>query len=350
MKKEDYYFDLPQELIAQQALASRDQSRLMVIGNNPLFEHKKFYDLPSYLCPGDLLLLNDTKVMPARLMGRKIKGDQIAGEVEILLLHRLQDDLWETIVRPGKRCRPGDQIVFPQGELRAEIKEILPSGNRTVEFSYQADWEEILAANGLIPLPPYIKEELKDKDSYQTVYAENTGSSAAPTAGLHFTQELLEQIRQLGVEIASITLHVGLGTFRPVKAEDLRDHKMHSEYYLIKDETAAKINDCINRQGRIIAVGTTSCRVLETIYKEQSFPYKASSGWTDIFIYPGFKFGLTDLLVTNFHLPESTLLMLVSAFVGREVVLAAYREAIAANYRFFSFGDAMLLIPEVKNE
>mgnify|MGYP000873554688 CR=1 FL=1 len=341
LRKEDYYFELPPELIAQHALPERDQSRLMVLEGDQPPRHRHFYDLLEYLRPNDLLVVNDTRVMPARLLGRKDTG----GEAEVLLLHRVKGDLWETIVRPGKRCRLGDKLVFGAGEIEAEVKEVLPSGNRLILFSYDGVWEQVLDKVGIIPLPPYITEELKDKESYQTVYAREIGSSAAPTAGLHFTEDLLQQIRALNVDIACVTLHVGLGTFRPVREEDITKHKMHSEFYRLPASAAEKINHALENNGRIIAVGTTSCRVLESVYQLQTRPYIECSDWTDIFIYPGYDFGLTDALITNFHLPESTLLMLVSAFMGREKILAAYQEAIKERYRFFSFGDAMLLLP-----
>ncbi|HHU06781.1 MAG TPA: tRNA preQ1(34) S-adenosylmethionine ribosyltransferase-isomerase QueA [Clostridiaceae bacterium] len=267
------------------------------------------------------------------------------GGVEVLLLHRVEGDLWETIVKPGRRCRQGAKLVFGAGEIKAEVKEVIPSGNRLIHFTYDGVWEELLDRIGVIPLPPYITEELKDKESYQTVYAREIGSSAAPTAGLHFTRELLQQISDLKVEIASVTLHVGLGTFRPVREDDITRHEMHSEFYHLPSTAAEKINLTLANKGRIIAVGTTSCRVLESLYRLQERPFRECSGWTDIFIYPGYNFGLTDGLITNFHLPESTLLMLVSALMGRERILAAYQEAIKERYRFFSFGDAMLLLP-----
>ena len=372
LRREDYYFELPRELIAQHALPERDQSRLMVLEGNKPPRHRHFYDLLEYLRPNDLLVVNDTRVMPARLLGQKDTGsdavsqtgcgkgaeklkaaggnadntaEKLGGPVEVLLLHRREGDLWETIVKPGKRCRQGAKLVFGSGEIKAEVKEVLSSGNRLIQFTYDGVWEELLDRAGVIPLPPYITEELRDKESYQTVYAREIGSSAAPTAGLHFTPELLQQITNRGVDIAAVTLHVGLGTFRPVRETDITKHQMHSEFFHLPVAAAEKINHTLENNGRIIAVGTTGCRVLESLYQTQERPYKEYSGWTDIFIYPGYRFGLTDGMITNFHLPESTLLMLVSAFVGRERILAAYKEAIEQRYRFFSFGDAMLLLP-----
>ncbi|MDI9461415.1 MAG: tRNA preQ1(34) S-adenosylmethionine ribosyltransferase-isomerase QueA [Saccharofermentanales bacterium] len=342
MRTADFNYMLPPELIAQQPLPRRDQSRLMVLADDLPPIHDRFFNLPSYLRAGDLLVLNNTKVMPARLIGHKKGG----GEVEILLLYRLEGDLWETLVKPGKRARTGDQIYFGHGELEAKVKSILPSGNRQVEFTYKGIWEQLLAELGIMPLPPYIKEKLVDQENYQTVYAHELGSSAAPTAGLHFTRDMLSEIEKKGVNIINITLHIGLGTFRPVREEEITDHKMHSEFFHISARAASAINTARANKNRIVAVGTTSCRVLETVFQTQELPYREADGWTNIFIYPGYHFGLTDLLITNFHLPESTLLMLVSAFVGRERILASYREAIKENYRFFSFGDAMLLIPE----
>ncbi|HZW98124.1 MAG TPA: tRNA preQ1(34) S-adenosylmethionine ribosyltransferase-isomerase QueA, partial [Bacillota bacterium] len=352
MRREDYYFELPRELIAQHALPERDQSRLMVLEGNKPPRHRHFYDLLEYLRPNDLLVVNDTRVMPARLLGQKDTGsdavsqtgcgkgaeklkaaggnadntaEKLGGPVEVLLLHRREGDLWETIVKPGKRCRQGAKLVFGSGEIKAEIKEVLSSGNRLIQFTYDGVWEELLDRAGVIPLPPYITEELRDKESYQTVYAREIGSSAAPTAGLHFTPELLQQITNRGVDIAAVTLHVGLGTFRPVRETDITKHQMHSEFFHLPVAAAEKINHTLENNGRIIAVGTTGCRVLESLYQTQKRPYKEYSGWTDIFIYPGYRFGLTDGMITNFHLPESTLLMLVSAFVGRERILAAYK-------------------------
>ena len=341
MKREDFYFELPEELIAQRPLPRRDHSRLMVLTGNNNPAHKHFYDLTSYLRAGDLLVLNDSRVMPARLLGHKENG----GEVEILLLHRRTNDVWETLVKPGKRARVGDKLIFGT-ELVAEVKSCLPSGNREIEFSYTGVWEQILDKLGTMPLPPYIKEKLEDSERYQTVYARASGSSAAPTAGLHFTAALLSELTRLGVDIIYITLHVGLGTFRPVREEIITDHKMHSEYFHLSAGAAERINQTLAGAGRIVAAGTTSCRVLETLFQSQEYPYRQLSGWTDIFIYPGYKFGLTDALITNFHLPESTLLMLVSAFMDRERILAAYQLAVREKYRFFSFGDAMLLLPE----
>lgn len=342
MRTADFNYILPPELIAQQPLPRRDRSRLMVLADDLPPIHDYFFNLPSYLKEGDLLVLNNTKVMPARLIGYNRRG---AG-IEILLLHRIKGDLWETLVKPGKRARTGDQIYFGRGELEAEVKSILPSGNRQIEFTYKGIWEQVLADLGVMPLPPYIKEKLVDQGRYQTVYAHELGSSAAPTAGLHFTRDMLSEIERKGVNIIYITLHIGLGTFRPVREEEISAHKMHSEFFHISARAASAINAVRADKNRIVAVGTTSCRVLETVFQTQEPPYKEADGWTNIFIYPGYHFGLTDLLITNFHLPESTLLMLVSAFAGRERILMSYREAIKENYRFFSFGDAMLLIPE----
>lgn len=343
MKTSDFYFDLPEELIAQSPIERRDQSRLMQLdGGTGEIKHLSFSQLPSLLRAGDCLVLNNTRVIPARLLGaRKDTG----AAIEILLLKRLDERLWETIVRPGKKLRPGHVVTFLDGRLTAEILEVLPSGNRLVAFQYQGIWEEILDEAGVMPLPPYIREQLEDRERYQTVYAKTNGSAAAPTAGLHFTPELLEEIKAMGVRVAELTLHVGLGTFRPVKSGDILDHEMHSEWYSITPEAAETIQDTRDSGGRVVAVGTTSCRTLETL-AQKSTRIQPGSGWTNIFIYPGYKFRCVDALITNFHLPESTLIMLVSAFSGKDFVLQAYNEAVKAKYRFFSFGDAMFLTPK----
>lgn len=342
MLKKDFYFDLPEELIAQTPLKDRSSSRLLVLDKNTgEVEHRVFRDIVDYIDPGDCIVINETKVLPARLIGaRKDTGTR----VEILLLKRLTDkNQWETIVYPGKKARVGHEIEFGGGLLTAKVKEVLEDGNRIVEFEYEGIFEELLDKLGQMPLPPYIKEKLEDKDRYQTVYAKNEGSAAAPTAGLHFTKELLQQLKDKGVKIAKLTLHVGLGTFRPVKAEDINDHVMHSEYYMIDEENAEIINNTRKNGGRVISVGTTSTRTLESIADEDG-NIKACSGWTNIFIYPGYKFKIVDNLITNFHLPESTLIMLVSALAGRENVLRAYKIAVEEKYRFFSFGDAMFIV------
>ena len=351
MKTSDFYYDLPKELIAQDPLADRTGSRLMVLHRDTgKTEHKHFYEIIDYLNPGDCLVINDTKVIPARLIGERlhrtdgpVKEPDVPGaKVEVLLLKRLSDSRWETLVKPGKRCRVGDRVSFGNGKLLCEIKEVLPDGNRIVEFIFDGIFEEILDALGQMPLPPYITHELKDRNRYQTVYAKYDGSAAAPTAGLHFTQELLERIAEKGVSIAHVTLHVGLGTFRPVKEENILDHQMHTEWYRVLSEDAEKMNEAKRSGHRVIAVGTTSCRTLETVADENGV-MKAASGETGIFIYPGYRFKEVDALITNFHLPESTLIMLVSAFADREKVLKAYEEAVSMKYRFFSFGDAMFL-------
>lgn len=352
MKTSDFYYDLPKELIAQDPLADRTGSRLMVLHRDTgKIEHKHFYEIIDYLNPGDCLVINDTKVIPARLIGERlhrtdgpVKEPDVPGaKVEVLLLKRLSDSRWETLVKPGKRCRVGDRVSFGNGKLLCEIKEVLPDGNRIVEFIFDGIFEEILDALGQMPLPPYITHELKDRNRYQTVYAKYDGSAAAPTAGLHFTKELLERIAEKGVSIAHVTLHVGLGTFRPVKEENILDHQMHTEWYRVLPEDAEKMNEAKRSGHRVIAVGTTSCRTLETVADENGV-MKAASGETGIFIYPGYRFKEVDALITNFHLPESTLIMLVSAFADREKVLKAYEEAVLMKYRFFSFGDAMLLV------
>lgn len=340
LKKSDFYFELPQELIAQDPLEDRSASRLLVLNKDTgAVEHRHFKEITNYLRPGDCLVLNNTKVIPARLMG--IKEDTGAA-IEVLLLKRRENDIWETLVRPGKKARPGTKIVFGEGALTAEVLEVVEEGNRLIRFSYEGIFEEVLDRLGEMPLPPYITHKLQDKNRYQTVYAKYEGSAAAPTAGLHFTEKLLEEIRAMGVKTVFVTLHVGLGTFRPVKAENLSDHHMHSEHYEITQETADVINRTKENGGRVICVGTTSCRTVESAADENG-RVQAGCGDTDIFIYPGYRFRVLDCLVTNFHLPESTLVMLVSALAGRENVLAAYREAVEEKYRFFSFGDAMFI-------
>ena len=336
MKKSDFWFDLPEELIAQTPLDKRDESKLLVVDKNTgALEHKSFRDLPSLLRKGDCLVLNDSRVLPARLLGSRESG----GAVEILLLKDLGENRWECLSRPGRKTRPGTKLIFGNGELKAEVKEVTEGGNRIVEFYYEGIFLEVLERLGKMPLPPYIHEELKDSERYQTVYSKELGSAAAPTAGLHFTNELLDEIRAKGVKTAFVTLHVGLGTFRPVKEENIEDHDMHSEFCMIPRETADIVNETKKNGGRIISVGTTSCRTLES-FAEEDGTLKASSGWTDIFIYPGYRFKCIDALITNFHLPESTLIMLVSALAGRENVLNAYKAAVENRYRFFSFGDA----------
>lgn len=340
MKRQDFSFELPQELIAQDPLKDRSASRLLVLDKETgEVSHHVFRDIVDYLNPGDCLVINDTKVIPARLIGSKVGTD---AKIEILLLKRKSDQVWETLVKPGKKAKPGTKISFGEGLLVGEVIDIVEEGNRLVKFSYEGIFEEILDQLGQMPLPPYITHQLEDKNRYQTVYAKNSGSAAAPTAGLHFTPELLEQIQRKGVDVASVTLHVGLGTFRPVKAENILDHHMHSEFYRIEEEAAEKINRAKENRGRIICVGTTSCRTVESAADENG-RLKAGSGWTDIFIYPGYQFKILDCLITNFHLPESTLLMLVSALAGREHILEAYKEAVEEKYRFFSFGDAMFI-------
>lgn len=341
MQLHDFYYDLPQELIAQDPLEDRTSSRLMHMDKvTGQLEHKRFSDIIDYLNEGDCLVINDTKVIPARLFGTR-EGHE--GKVEILLLKRKENDVWETLVKPGKKCKPGTKLVFGDGLLRAKVLEVVDDGNRLVKFYYDGIFEEILDKLGQMPLPPYITHELKDKNRYQTVYAKHEGSAAAPTAGLHFTKELLSRIEAKGIVIAHVTLHVGLGTFRPVKVENILEHHMHSEFYMIEESEAAKINRAKELGKRVIAVGTTSCRTLESAATSDG-RIEAASGWTDIFIYPGYSFKLIDGLITNFHLPESTLLMLVSAFAGKENIMAAYEEAVKEKYRFFSFGDAMALL------
>ena len=340
MKLTDFNYELPEELIAQHPYDKRDEARLMVLNKQEqTIEHKVFKDVIDYLEPGDCLVINNTKVIPARLYGIK---DKTGAKVEFLLLKQMDNDIWEVMVRPGKKLLPGAKVIFGDGILTAEILEMLEGGNRKVKFTYQGIFNEILDKIGLMPLPPYIKESLKEKDKYQTVYAKYVGSSAAPTAGLHFTEELLEKIKEKGVEIANVTLHVGIGTFRPVKVENIEDHKMHSEHFYIKQGDVEKINNAKRKGKRVIAVGTTSCRVLESIADENGY-VKVQEGDTSIFIYPGYKFKCIDALITNFHLPESTLIMLVSALAGREYIMKAYNEAVKQKYKFFSFGDAMII-------
>lgn len=340
MKVKDFDFYLPEELIAQHPLEKRDESRLMVVDKSSgSIEHKVFKDMIDYLKEGDCLVLNNTRVLPARLIGEK---EGTGGKMEFLLLKRIDANSWETLVKPGKRAKLGSKFVFGEGELKAEVKGIGEEGSRIVEFEYEGIFEEVLDRLGQMPLPPYITETLEDKERYQTVYSKEVGSAAAPTAGLHFTGELLGKIKDKGVKVAFVTLHVGLGTFRPVKAETIEEHHMHSEYYTMSKETAKLINEIKEMGGRIIAVGTTSCRTLETIANEEG-KVREEAGWTDIFMYPGYKFKLVDALITNFHLPQSTLLMLVSAFSSREIIISAYEEAVREKYRFFSFGDAMFL-------
>lgn len=340
MKRQDFYYELPEELIAQDPLEDRESSRLLVLDKESgAISHRIFREITDYLDPGDCLVINDTKVIPARLIGEK---EGTGAKIEILLLKRRENNIWETLVKPGKKARPGARISFGGGILIGEILEIAEEGNRLVQFTYEGIFEEILDQLGQMPLPPYITHQLKDKNRYQTVYARHTGSAAAPTAGLHFTPELLRAIEEKGIEIARVTLHVGLGTFRPVKAEEITDHHMHSEFYQIDEEAADKINRAKENGHRIVCVGTTSCRTIESAADDNG-RLEAGSGWTDIFIYPGYRFKVLDSLITNFHLPESTLIMLVSALAGREHVLAAYKEAVEERYRFFSFGDAMYI-------
>ena len=340
MKTSDFYFDLPKELIAQDPLEDRSSSRLLMLDRKTgAREHRIFRDIVEYLNPGDCLVINNTKVIPARLYGAK-EGTQ--AKIEILLLKRREGDVWETLVKPGKKAKPGTKISFGDGLLTGEVLDVVDEGNRLIKFTYDGIFEEILDQLGQMPLPPYITHQLKDKNRYQTVYAKHDGSAAAPTAGLHFTPELLRQIEEKGVKIAHVTLHVGLGTFRPVKVEDVTQHHMHSEYFFIEEDQAKLINDTKAAGGRVIAVGTTSCRTLESAVGEDG-KLKATSGWTDIFIYPGYQFKVIDALITNFHLPESTLLMLVSALAGKENIMNAYEEAVKERYRFFSFGDAMFI-------
>lgn len=342
MSLHDYYYDLPEELIAQDPLEDRSSSRLLVLDKNSgEMEDRIFKDIPEYLKPGDCLVINDTKVLPARLIGSKIGTD---ASIEVLLLKRRENDIWETLVKPGKKMKVGARVSFGDGLLIGEVVDIVEEGNRLIKFEYQGIFEEVLDQLGEMPLPPYITHKLKDKNRYQTVYAKKDGSAAAPTAGLHFTKELLEKIKKMGVKVAHVTLHVGLGTFRPVKVENILEHHMHSEFYEVDEENANIINEARKNGGRIISVGTTSTRTLETVTDEEGVVHP-QSGWTQIFIYPGYNFKAIDGLITNFHLPESTLLMLVSALAGRENILKAYKHAVDERYRFFSFGDAMFIEP-----
>ncbi|WP_461816941.1 tRNA preQ1(34) S-adenosylmethionine ribosyltransferase-isomerase QueA [Faecalimonas sp.] len=340
MKREDFYFDLPEELIAQDPLEERSGSRLLVLDKETgKTEHHIFKEIVNYLEEGDCLVINDTKVLPARLIGSKVGTD---AKIEVLLLKRRENDIWETLVKPGKKAKVGTKIRFGEGLLEGEVVDIVDEGNRLIQFRYEGIFEEVLDQLGQMPLPPYITHQLEDKNRYQTVYAKHTGSAAAPTAGLHFTEELLEEIAKKNVKIARVTLHVGLGTFRPVKVDNILEHHMHSEFYQIDEEAAQKINEAKEQGHRVICVGTTSCRTVESAADENG-RLQATSGWTDIFIYPGYRFKVLDCLITNFHLPESTLIMLVSALAGRENVLSAYEEAVRERYRFFSFGDAMFI-------
>ena len=340
MNVKDFYFDLPQELIAQDPLEDRASSRLLVLDRETgEVTHRKFRDILGYLNPGDCLVINDTKVIPARLIGSR---EGTNAKIEVLLLKRRENDIWETLVKPGKKAKPGTVICFGDGLLKGTVIDVVEEGNRLIQFSYDGIFEEILDRLGQMPLPPYITHQLQDKNRYQTVYAKHEGSAAAPTAGLHFTKELLQEIEDKGVKLAHVTLHVGLGSFRPVKVENVLDHHMHSEFYMVEESEAEKINQTKRDGGRVICVGTTSCRTIESASDENGI-LKAGSGWTDIFIYPGYQFKILDCLITNFHLPESTLVMLVSALAGREHVLAAYEEAVKERYRFFSFGDAMFI-------
>lgn len=340
MKTSDFYYDLPEELIAQDPLEDRSSSRLLVLNKETgEREHRIFKDIIEYLKPGDCLVINDTKVIPARLIGERVGT---GAKIEVLLLKRKENDIWETLVRPGKKMKVGAQVSFGDGMLTGKVIDIVEEGNRLIQFHYEGIFEEVLDRLGQMPLPPYITHQLKDRDRYNTVYAAHEGSAAAPTAGLHFTPELLEEIQKKGVDIARVTLHVGLGTFRPVKVEDVTNHHMHSEFYQIDEEAAEKINRAKSGGGRVICVGTTSCRTIESAADENGH-LEPCSGWTEIFIYPGYRFKVLDCLITNFHLPESTLIMLVSALAGREHILEAYEEAVKERYRFFSFGDAMII-------
>ncbi len=340
MKLTEFNYELPEELIAQTPIEKRDEARLMILNREKqTIENKVFKDILDYLEPGDCIVRNNTKVLPARLYGKKSTG----ANVEFLLLNRIEGDIWESIVRPGNKLHVGTKVTFGEGLLEAEVLDIMPGGTRKVKFNYNGIFNEILDQIGLMPLPPYIHEELKENDRYQTVYAKYEGSAAAPTAGLHFTEELLKKLEEKGVKIANVTLHVGIGTFRPVKVENIEEHDMHSEHYYIKQEDVDKINETKKAGKRVIAVGTTSCRVLETIADEKNGMVKATEGDTKIFIYPGYKFKCIDGLITNFHLPESTLLMLVSALAGKEFIMKAYNEAVERKYKFFSFGDAMFI-------
>lgn len=345
MKVTDFNFELPKELIAQDPLEDRASSRLLVLHKETgEIKHRHFRDILKFLRKGDCLVINDTKVIPARLLGKKT---DTGAAVEVLLLKRRTDNIWETLVKPGKKMKVGAQVSFGDGLLTGTVIDVVEEGNRLIQFSYEGIFEEILDQLGQMPLPPYITHQLKDKNRYQTVYAKHDGSAAAPTAGLHFTKELLKEIEDMGVTIAHVTLHVGLGTFRPVKADTIEDHHMHSEFYVVEDEEAKKINDTKKNGGRVICVGTTSCRTLESAVNEDG-TLEAKSGWTDIFIYPGYRFKILDCLITNFHLPESTLVMLVSALAGREHILNAYQKAVEERYRFFSFGDAMFITNDME--
>ncbi|MGN0425516.1 MAG: tRNA preQ1(34) S-adenosylmethionine ribosyltransferase-isomerase QueA [Acetatifactor sp.] len=346
MLKSDFYFDLPQELIAQDPLEDRSSSRLLTLDKTTgAVGHHIFREIVDYLHEGDCLVLNNTKVIPARLLGQR---EETGGHVEVLLLKRREDNIWETLVKPGKKCKPGTRLVFGDGMLRAQVMETVEEGNRLIRFEYEGIWEEVLDRLGEMPLPPYITHKLQDKNRYQTVYAKYEGSAAAPTAGLHFTRELLSKIEAKGVKVVYVTLHVGLGTFRPVKEDNVLNHHMHSEYYQVTEETAKAINDTKAAGGRVICVGTTSCRTIESAADGEGRVIPGADN-TEIFIYPGYKFKVLDGLITNFHLPESTLVMLVSALAGREHVLAAYEEAIRERYRFFSFGDAMYIADEIED-
>ena len=341
MKTSDFYYDLPEELIAQDPLATRSDSRLLHLDKiNGEFEHKTFGNIIDYLQPGDCLVVNNTKVIPARLYGKK---EDTGAVIELLLLKRKTDDIWETLVKPGKKAKVGAIITFGEGLLKGEMIEVLEDGNRLIRFTYTGIFEEILDQLGEMPLPPYITHKLEDKNRYQTVYAKHDGSAAAPTAGLHFTKELLAKVKAMGVNIAEVTLHVGLGTFRPVKVDDVLKHHMHSEFYVVEEEQAKLINNAKASGGRIICVGTTSCRTIESATDDKGI-LQAGSGWTEIFIYPGYEFKIMEGLITNFHLPESTLLMLVSALAGKDNIMKAYQEAVKEEYRFFSFGDAMIIV------
>lgn len=340
MKVSDFYYNLPEELIAQEPVKERHLSRLLVLDKlTGRIEHRQFKDILQYLNKGDCLVLNDTRVIPARLLGKK---EGTGGKIEFVLLKRIKEDVWEVILKPGRRARPGSRFLFGEGDLKAEVIDIVEGGNRLVRFEYEGIFEEILDKVGIVPLPPYITKNLENPERYQTVYSRHKGSAAAPTAGLHFTDQLLEAVRDKGVDIAFVTLHIGLGTFRPVKSENVEGHKMHAEYYSINKEASLKINKAKEDGHRVIAVGTTSCRVLESAGRKDG-TIEPQEGWTDIFIYPGYEFKIVDALITNFHLPESTLIMLVSAFAGREKILNAYKIAVEKRYRFFSFGDAMFI-------
>ena len=341
MKTSDFYYELPQELIAQDPLEDRSSSRLLHLDRRTgEISHGTFQDILTYLKPGDCLVINDTKVIPARLFGRK---EDTGAVIELLLLKRRENDVWETLVKPGKKAKVGTKLIFGDGILCGEILDVVEEGNRLIQFQYEGIFEEILDQLGEMPLPPYITHKLKDKNRYQTVYAKHEGSAAAPTAGLHFTPELLQRVKEMGVKIAHVTLHVGLGTFRPVKVEDVAEHHMHSEFYVVEQEQAALVNETKRNGGRVICVGTTSCRTLESATDEEG-KLQAGSGWTEIFIYPGYQFKIMDGLITNFHLPESTLPIPASAFAGKEKIMAAYKEAVRERYRFFSFGDAMFIV------